>query len=156
MPVKIALCWLALLWLPAVSFAVVGEDAAKQPARQVTSGDIAGWGMSLLIVLGVFFLCIWGLRKLNGLTVNGTQKMRLLGGLSLGMREKVILLQVGKKQLILGVTPGRIETLLVLEGEDCLLRDEALSASGETGFTQKLMQALNNRPEPSRSGSPDA
>jgi len=156
MPVKIVLCWLVLLWLPTVSFAVVGTDAAKQPARQVTSGDIAGWGMSLLVVLGVFFLCVWGLRKLSGVNINGTQKMRLLGGLSLGMREKVILLQVGKKQLILGVTPGRIETLLVLEGEDCLLRDDTLPASGETGFTQKLMQALNARPEHSRSGSPDA
>jgi flagellar protein FliO/FliZ len=155
MPVKANLCWLALLWLP-VSFAMPDASIPKPSAREVTSGDIASWGISLLVVLGVFFLCIWGVRKLNGLTVNGTQKMRMLGGLSLGMREKVILLQVGKKQLVLGVTPGRIETLLVLEGEDCLLRDEPLSASGETGFTQRLMQAVNARPEHSRSGTPDA
>ena len=82
--------------------------------------------------------------------------MRLLGGLSLGMREKVILLQVGKKQLVLGVTPSRIETLLVLEGEDCLLKEEALPASEGAGFSQKLMQALAARPEPSRSVPPDA
>jgi flagellar protein FliO/FliZ len=155
MPVKTNLFCFVLFWLP-VGAALPGTDIPKPSAREVTSGDIAGWGMSLLVVLGVFFLCLWGVRKLSGLTINGTQKMRLLGGLSLGMREKVILLQVGKKQLILGVTPGRIETLLVLEGEDCLLREESLSVTGETGFTQRLMQALNARPEHSRSGSPDA
>lgn len=155
MPAKISLCWLLLLWLP-VSLAVPATDIPKPSAREVTPGDIAGWGVSLLVVLGIFFLCIWGVRKLSGLTINSTQKMRLLGGLSLGVREKVILLQVGKKQLVLGVTPGRIETLLVLEGEDCLLKEESLSATGETGFTQRLMQAVNARPEPSRSGVPDA
>ena len=124
----------------------------KQTARTVASGDIATWGMGLLIVLSVFFLCVWGVRRLSGLTVSGAEKMRVVGGLSLGLREKVILLQVGKKQLILGVTPGRIETLLVLEGDDCLIREETVSAPAETGFAQKLLQAIKARPERSRSG----
>ena len=120
MPLKSVLCWLLLLWFP-VSLAMPAADIPKQTVRTVASSDIAAWGIGLLIVLGVFFLCVWGMRKLSGLTVSGTEKMRMVGGLSLGMREKVILLQVGKKQLILGVTPGRIETLHVLEGDDCLL-----------------------------------
>ena len=80
--------------------------------------------------------------------------MRVIGGLSLGMWEKVILLQVGKKQLILGVTPGRIETLHVLEGDDCLIKEETVSTVAETGFAQKLLQAMKARTELSRSGSP--
>lgn len=105
------------------------------------------WGMGLLIVLSIFFLCVWGVRKLSGLTVSGAEKMRVVGGLSLGLREKVILLQVGKKQLILGVTPGRIETLHVLEGDDCLIKAETVSSATETGFAQKLLQALKARPD---------
>lgn len=93
-----------------------------------------------MIVLGVFFLCVWGVRKLNGLAVNGTEQMRIVGGLSLGMREKVILIQVGRKQLIVGVTPGRIETLHVLENDDCLGKTQAVDT--ESGFAQRLMQAL--------------
>jgi len=63
------------------------------------------------------------------------------------------LLQAGKKQLILGVTPGRIETLLVLEGEDCLQKEEPLytADSMESGFAQKLAQMLKTRPEQQRS-----
>jgi flagellar protein FliO/FliZ len=146
MPVKIILCWLLSLWLP-VSFAMPGTDIPKQAVRTISSGDIAVWGMGLLIVLSVFFLCVWGVRKLSRLTVSGAEKMRMVGGLSLGLREKVILLQVGKKQLILGVTPGRIETLLVLEGDDCLIREEPLYATAKTGFAQKLAQAIKARPD---------
>lgn len=147
MPVKTMLCWLLFLQLP-VCLAVPATDIPKQTARTVASGDIAAWSMGLLIVLSVFFLCVWGVRKLGGLTVSGgAEKMRVVGGLSLGLREKVILLQVGKKQLILGVTPGRIETLLVLEGEDCLIKEETVSAPLESGFAQQLLQAIKARPD---------
>ena len=142
--VKIMLCWLLLLWFPG-SEAMSGTDIPKQPARTVASGDIAAWSMGLLVVLSVFFLCVWGVRKLNGLTVGGAEKMRVVGGLSLGMREKVILLQVGRKQLLLGVTPGRIETLHVLEGDDCLMKEENASLTADTGFAQKFLQALKAR-----------
>lgn len=155
MPLKSALRWLLVLWFP-VCFAVPAADIQKQTVRTVAYSDIAGWSMGLLIVLSVFFLCVWGVRKLSGLTVSGTEKMRVVGGLSLGMREKVILLQVGKKQLILSVTPGRIETLHVLEGDDCLSREETVSAPAETGFAQKLLHAIKARPEHSRRGSSDA
>lgn len=151
MPVKIMLCWLLFFWFPA-SEAMPGTDIPKQTARTVAFSDIAGWSFGLLIVLSVFFLCVWGVRKLSGVTVSGAEKMRVVGGLSLGMREKVILLQVGKKQLILGVTPGRIETLHVLEGDDCLLKEETVSATAETGFAQKLLQAIKACTEHSQSG----
>jgi len=71
--------------------------------------------------------------------------MRIVGGLSLGMREKVILLQVGKKQLILGVTPGRIDALHVLEGEDCLNSNEPPSIGKDSGFAAIVKQAMKGR-----------
>jgi flagellar protein FliO/FliZ len=152
MSVKIILCWLLLLWFPG-SEAISGTDIPKQTARTVASGDVAAWSIGLLIVLSVFFLCVWGVRKLSGLTVSSAaEKIRVVGGLSLGPREKVILLQVGRKQLILGVTPGRIETLHVLEGDDCLIKEETSSTTAETGFTQKLLQAIKARTEHSYSG----
>lgn len=147
------LCWFLLLRAP-VSLAVIsGPAQPKPPVRAVSSADIAAWGFGLVIVLAVFLLCVWGMRKLSGFTVGGGGKLRLLGGLSLGMRERVVLLQAGKKQLILGVTPGRIETLLVLEGEDCLQKEESPYAANttESGFARKLAQMLKARPEQERS-----
>lgn len=152
MPVKSVLCRLLFLFLWLPGGAAMSGDIQKQSARTVASGDIAMWAIGLLIVLSVFFLSVWGVRKLSGLTVGGAEKMRVVGGLSLGLREKIILLQVGRKQLILGVTPGRIETLHVLEGDDCLIKEETVSMTAETGFAQKLLQAIKARTEHSRSG----
>jgi len=144
MPGKIIAVWLLFWWFPAC-FAVPDADIPKQPARTVSSGDMLHWTLGLLVVLGIFFLCVWGMRKLGGITVNSTEKMRIVGGLSLGMREKVVLLQVGKKQLILGVTPGRIDALHVLEGDDCLNREESSAMNMDSGFAQKLMQVMKGR-----------
>lgn len=143
MPVRTVFCWILFWCFPVCVWADSGVDIPKQTVRSVSSGDMLNWSIGLLMVLCIFFLCIWGMRKLNGISVNGAEKMRVVGGLSLGMREKVILLQVGKKQLILGVTPGRIDTLHVLEGDDCLVKEE--SAAVESGFAQKLMQAMKGR-----------
>jgi flagellar protein FliO/FliZ len=136
------LCWLIVWWLP-VCLAEGGAEISKPVARAAASGNILNWSLGLLIVLSVFFLCVWGVRKLGGLPLNGTEQMRIVGGLSLGMREKIILVQVGKKQLILGVTPGRIEKLHVLENDDCLAKTQSLDAV--SGFSQKLMQAMKGR-----------
>ena len=130
----------------ALYFALSGcfaADLAKPVARAATSGNMINWSFGLLIVLAVFFLCIWAVRKLNVLNVNGTEQMRIIGGLSLGMREKVVLLQVGKKQLVLGVSPGRIETLHVLENDDCLGKTPV--GEDSNGFAQRLMQAMNRQ-----------
>jgi len=97
------------------------------------------------LVLGIFFLCVWSMRKVNGLVVSNADKMRVVGGLTLGMREKVVLLQVGKKQLLLGVTPGRIDTLHVLEGEDCLNTEAPQVNIAESGFAKHLLQAVQAR-----------
>ncbi|MDD5579450.1 MAG: flagellar biosynthetic protein FliO [Methylobacter sp.] len=145
MSVKANFCWLLFWWFPACR-AEPGVEIAKPAARAVSSGDMISWSMGLLIVLSLFFLCVWGMRKLTVLSVNGAEKMRIVGGISLGMREKVILLQAGKKQLILGVTPGRIQTLHILEGDDCLLKEEPLTSAQETGgFAKKLMQVMKGR-----------
>jgi flagellar protein FliO/FliZ len=152
MSAKNLFCGSLLLWPPLGFAALPDPEASKRAIHAVSSGDIASWSGALIVVLGVFLLCVWGMRKLNGLSSNSSEKMRMLGGLSLGLREKVVLLQVGKKQLILGVTPGRIETLLVLEGEDCLMQEQSSTASPETGFAHKLVHAIKVRADDSRSG----
>jgi flagellar protein FliO/FliZ len=143
---QLVVAWLLFWWFPVcLAVSPVANDA-KYPVRAVSSGDMLHWVGALLIVLAIFFLCIWGIRKLGGITVSGADKMRIVGGLSLGMREKVVLLQVGKKQLILGVTPGRIDALHVLEGDDCLSSiKEQPSMAMDAGFAQKLMQVMKGR-----------
>ena len=126
-------------------FAALNADLTKQPPRTISYEDMLHWGVGLLIVLAIFFLCVWALCKINGTTVRDTEKMHIVGGLSLGIREKVILLQVGKKQLILGVTPGHIDTLHILEGDDCLGCNESVPIDKDNGFAGIVSQLMKRR-----------
>jgi len=141
--VRFILSVLFYAYLPSVLASPVSEVSGVA-VKNVGFQDVLQWGLALIFVLGIFGVFVWALRKLSGLPVGGEAKMRVLGGLSLGMREKVVLLEVGNKQLVLGVTPGRIEALLVLDGEDRLVSDRG-EQGGPSVFSQKLVQAMKRR-----------
>jgi flagellar protein FliO/FliZ len=126
---------------------VWAEDAAalpRQTAKVVTSGDVAQWLVALLLVLAVFFLSVWLLRKSGGLAFVGKSQLAVLAGLSLGMREKLVLVKVGEKQLLLAVSGGRIDKLLELEGDQRLFMN---SAEGQetSVFAKKLLQVMQGK-----------
>ena len=92
--------------------------AAQVPPLQVeplAAGGLAKIGFGLLIVVALIVALSWGMRRMGGLASGGAGSLRILGGLSMGTRERVVLIQVGDKQLLLGVAPGRVQTLHVLE-----------------------------------------
>ena len=120
-------------------------DAASTDVNGIAISKIATWGLGLMGVLAFFMVCVWGVSRL-GTGLGQGNKMRIVGALSLGMREKVLLLQVGGKQLVLGVTPGRIETLCVLDVDDSLPNDTDKNKGAPGNFAQKLMQAMQPRP----------
>lgn len=109
----------------------------------ISSTDFAGWALGLLIVLIIFVVCVWVIKQLQRQQIGSGNRLHIVGGLSLGMRERIVLVQAGKKQLILGVTPNRIDTLHVLEGEDCLT--QTTSQVVENNFAQKLKQVMKGK-----------
>lgn len=127
-----------------VSSPLAAEPAVRERVATQTLGlsDTLNWSLSLVVVLAVFFLCVWLYKKLGSVTVSGEDRLRVLTGLPLGMREKVVLLQVGQKQLLLGVTPGRIDKLLELEGEQCF--DTPCSQERAQQFRSQLLKVLKN------------
>ena len=132
-----------LLGLSVYSDAIFAASVESGAPRTLMAADFMRWGGGLILVLGVFFMCVWMVRKAGGLTSTTAGQMRILGGLSLGAKERVVLLQLGNKQLLLGVSPGRVEALHTLEGEDCLIFENTRSNGVEENqFAQKLMQVM--------------
>ncbi len=116
----------------------------RQTAKVVSSGDVAQWLLALLLVLAVFFLSVWLLRKSGSLAFVGKGQLTILAGLSLGMREKLVLVKVGEKQLLLGVSSGRIDKLLELEGDQRLFMNGPESQES-SAFAKKLLQVMQGK-----------
>ena len=70
-------------------------------------------GGSLAIVLGLFFVVAWAMRKAapHGSLVLPKEVFEILGRAPLGARQQVQLLRCGNKLLLVSITPGGTETL---------------------------------------------
>lgn len=95
--------------------------------------------ISLVFILMIIFAGAWLLKrfgKVNGIA-NG--QMRVLANMAVGQRERVILLEVGKEQLLIGVTASRISLLHELKEP---LEFDDTSAPLNSAFAQKLQEAV--------------
>ena len=62
----------------------------------------------------IIFLLAWLVKKFNLNQQSSSGLIRVIAGLSIGTRDRIVLLQVGEEQILVGLTPGRIEKLHTL------------------------------------------
>ena len=70
---------------------------------------------SLVGIVLLIFLLAWGLKRLQSGNTGSGNTIRIVAALAMGTRERGVLIQVGDEQLLVGVGPGGMRTLHVLE-----------------------------------------
>jgi flagellar protein FliO/FliZ len=114
------------------------QEAATAAATSVgsapdTLATMLTLGVGVLAVVAIIFGCAWIVRRMSGMTGGNTRAMKVVSVMPMGTRERIALIDVGGKQILIGVTPQAIRTLHVF--------DEPVVAPGEpvTGdFARKL------------------
>ncbi len=94
----------------------------------------------LALVLALVAALAWAARRLGRNRLVGPHNLRLVGGIALGARERILVVEVGESLQVVGVAPGRIQTLHVL---DQPLQPEPEAASAT--FANRLGEILNGR-----------
>lgn len=100
-----------------------GQDIEEQPAPKLNESnqpevgkhvmanmDAGSMILSLLMVLVLIVICAFVLKRFN-LTQHEGSQLKVIASLSLGTKERVVVIQVGKQQLLLGVTTQQITLL---------------------------------------------
>ena len=119
-------------------------SAATAAAAPAVSSGVAGQltqlVFGLLLVLGLIFFLAWLLRRVQqaGLAGKG-QVIELIGSRALGPRDRLMLVQVGNEQILLGLSPGSITALHVLK-EPVQVPSGTEKATPE--FAQRLLELL--------------
>lgn len=108
--------------------------------------------LSLSLVLLIIFLSAWMLRRYGRTPGVANGNLKVLGALSVGQRERVMLLQVGKEQILVGVTSSRITTLHQLP--ENIETDQAQPLTGS--FAHRFQEALSQKIAPNSSGNQKA
>lgn len=112
---RIAVC--AALLVPAL--ATAAPAASSTLPGGPTGPDVAAMALRVVLSLaGVVALALvmaWMLRRLQLGGGRGQRRLRVLESLTVGAKERVVLIAVGDRQLLLGVTAGSVRTLRALD-----------------------------------------
>lgn len=118
--------------------------------------------LALMLMVGLILGLAWLARRFAQPLFQQNKQLRLIASLSLGVKEKIILVEVEGKQLVLGVTPQQITSLHVMdipnredvdqsqttENAESLKNSESAKKSGlsektiASDFSKKLMEIL--------------
>ena len=68
---------------------------------------------SLLLVIALLLGMLWMLKRLKAMQEkhSGPRQMELLETISVGVRQKIALVRVGSRQVLVGMTPGQFTAL---------------------------------------------
>jgi len=102
------------------SLQAAASSAAPSAAAAGGVGELLRVVLSLVAVVVMILAVGWLTRRMQARVRPGGQRVRCVETLAVGMKERVLLLEVGKRQLLVGASPAGLRTLLVL--------DEALPA----------------------------
>jgi len=136
----------SLLMIPAVYAA---EDKAAEstkaiPESPVGADQLANITLGLVLVLALIFALAWLFRRYGNVASLNRSNIQVLGGVSLGSRERAVLLEVEGEQILVGVTPSQITRLHVLKSSQSSSskaadkEDQVMQADNVEDFANKL------------------
>lgn len=125
--------------LPLVAWAAEPTaQVAAAPVGGSVGGQLTQLVLGLLLVVGLIFVLAWLMRRVQSIGPGNAQVIEMIGSRALGPRDRLVLVQVGEEQILLGITPGRITPLHVLKTP--VPTTQSQPATPE--FAQRLMELL--------------
>jgi flagellar protein FliO/FliZ len=128
--------------LPLFTFLFLAASLAR--AAEVGAGStVPDLGTSalqmifgLLLVLGLLLGTLWLLKRISQPRGHVAGLLRVVAGVAVGSRERVVILELGNSWLVLGVAPGQVSTLAEIP------RQEMPAAPAPRDFVGQLAERL--------------
>jgi flagellar protein FliO/FliZ len=120
--------------------------SAPMPLASASAGSLLQTILALSFVLALLVGLAWFMKRYGPKPGAGGAKLRVIGALSLGGRERVMLIEVADQWIVVGAAPGRVNLLSTMPrqpGQD----SELGAAPGLAGsnFAEWLKQTIDKR-----------
>lgn len=101
---------------PEVLFAVDIQGSTPVDKGPVGVANVLQIMTYLILVVVIIIGSAWLFRRYGRVNSAANGDLKVIAGLSVGQRERIVLVAAGDVHLLLGVAPGRVQTLHVLDG----------------------------------------
>ena len=132
------------------------EVSAAEPKLEAPSNLIVSQGLQVVLALAVTLATIWGLSRIamkkSWNRSFKQQRIKVLDSVALGSRERVLLLEVGNQQVLVGSTPGQLRSLHAFEKT----AEESFADTLKKAEGGKLQTVHSDDPEERKAGSEHA
>ncbi|MDF1828474.1 MAG: flagellar biosynthetic protein FliO [Cycloclasticus pugetii] len=135
---------LSLMFTSTAAFSSVPTAIGSNSVDPFSTANLTQWTIGLFFVLLLILIVAWAAKRFTGLASSHKGHLKVLSGVSLGHREKAVLIQAGNQHLLLGVAPGRVVTLHTFEAGEIsqsLSQEEAVP----TAFQDSLKKVMNKK-----------
>ena len=117
-------------------------------AANAAAPSAAGSGLQvvfgLVVVLGLLMGVAWWLKRFGPVSRAGGSAAKIVGGVSVGARERVMVVEVGDQWIVIGVAPGSVNALSTMPRQEHLVQEDAYTGSSQN-FAGWLKQTLDKR-----------
>ena len=117
--------------------------AAQAPSA---AGSLVQTVLSLGFVIALLVGLAWLLKRFGPKHITGGTKVKLVGALSVGARERILVVEVGEQWIVVGASPGRMNALATMPRQES---DEAELAGAQplpgANFAEWFKQTIEKR-----------
>ncbi len=117
---------------------VVVQTAETAVAPIVGGGELLGMGISMLIVVAVILLLGWFYSRSRVAGGGSNELINVVATRALGPKERLMVVEVGDQQLLIGMTSTAVQTLHVFETPVSVKE----ATADKTGFGERLRSAF--------------
>lgn len=133
----------ALLFATSFAWAQAAPAAPSPAVPAASPGGLLQVLLWLLVVLGLLAGTAWLMKRSGLARAGGTSVAHVIGGVAVGNRERVLVVEVGDQWIVVGVAPGRVNSLATMP-------KQALPATPPPGLPQPnfgawLKQTMDKR-----------
>lgn len=141
-----ALVWVSMLFAFPVSAetGIAGSAENKVVIDPTSSTYLLQMLAALVGIILLIFVLAWMFKKLQLTRTGGQGLIRIVSVLPVGTRDRIALLQVGEEQILVSLSPGKIEKLHALQQPVDVEESQQPSETLPHRF-QSLMQAAQKR-----------
>lgn len=140
--------WCTLLLVTAPAFAANTAGAPSvAPAIAPAISPVGGLFQilfGLIAVLAIMAFAAWSYKKIGPVTTSNQLPVKVIGGVSVGNREKIMVVEVADQWIVVGVTSNQINTLSTLPKQEQFL-DEQKAINPSEQFSTWLKRTIDKR-----------